>query len=408
MDAFLLEGGNPLNGVVSASGSKNAALPMMAAALLLEGECSLQGVPQLRDVDTMRHLLNDMGDSYEAPYDWVRQMRASVCVLGPLLARYGRAIVALPGGCVLGPRPVDLHLRGLEALGATIRVENGCIHAEAKSGLSGATIDLLGPAGPTVLGTANILMAATLANGRTTIQSAAQEPEVVELANYLNACGADIQGQGTSRIQVEGVASLKAVPWRLPPDRIEAGTILLAGAITRGHLRVNQCRPEEMTELLNALAAVGVPIQQGSDWVEVKPGNHLAAHSIQTGAYPGFPTDLQAQWMAFSTRCEGTTCIEEKIYPERFVHAEELNRLGAQIKRKGASALLAGPRTLSGAPVLASDLRASAALVLAGLIAEGETLVRRVYHLDRGYEKLEEKLESVGAKVRRVVDSNGP
>ncbi len=427
MDCFRIDGGRTLDGLVAASGSKNASLPLLASTLLLEGRAEFRRVPALRDLATLSELLRDLGAELqaegerwsvacpaegptEAPYAVVRRMRASVCVLGPLLARRGRARVALPGGCVLGVRPIDLHLKGLEALGAAIRVEHGTVVAEAPAGgLRGARVHLAGERGPTVLGTANVMMAACLARGRTVIEAAAAEPEIAALGAYLNACGARITGLGGSTLEIDGVEGLQAQPLAVPPDRIETGTLLLAGAITRGRVRVSDCAPAELTALLELLDATGVPVESGPDWLEVQPWSRRPrARGLTTRPHPGFPTDLQAQWMAFSAVCDGEATIREGVYPERFVHAAELVRLGADIHHEEGFARVRGPATLQGAEVLASDLRASAALVLAGLAAEGRTLVRRVYHLDRGYERLEDKLGRLGAAVARVEDPDSP
>ncbi|RMH03958.1 MAG: UDP-N-acetylglucosamine 1-carboxyvinyltransferase [Planctomycetota bacterium] len=428
MDCFRIEGGRRLEGRTRVSGSKNASLPLLAAALLVDGTVRLRGVPRLRDTDTLLELLAglgvrwrrsgardlrleaDPGGPTEAPYAVVRRMRASVCVLGPLLARRGRARVALPGGCVLGPRPIDLHLRGMEALGAEVRIEHGTIVAEAPAGgLRGARVRLAGERGTTVLGTINVLFAACIARGRTVLEAAAQEPEVVAVGEFLNACGARIEGLGGPTLEVEGVEGLGGAETVVPPDRIEAGTLLLAGAISGGRVRVEGCRPAECGPLLSLLAASGVEVAVGPDWFECRPWRRPPrAQGLVTRPYPGFPTDLQAQWMAFSCRCAGVARIREGVYPERFVHAAELVRMGARIQIGEGEARVEGPVRLQGAEVLASDLRASAALVLAALAAEGTTVVRRVYHLDRGYERLEEKLNALGAAVTRRPDPDAP
>lgn len=427
MDCFRIRGGGPLEGQVRAAGSKNAALPLLASALLVEGPATFRNVPRLRDVRTLLELLEGLGARVdgedgvwtldtplegptEAPYEIVRRMRASVCVLGPLLARRGRARVSLPGGCVLGERPIDLHLKGLAALGAEIRVEHGTVVADAPpGGLRGARVFLASRQGSTVLGTANVMMAACLARGTTVIEAAAEEPEIQALSDFLNACGARIEGAGGHRLVIEGVEALRGGETRVPPDRIEAGTLLLAGAATCGRVRVTDCRPAELAALLDLLERAGVCCQQGQDdaggWVEVEPWERRPrALDATTRPYPGLPTDLQAQWMAFCTVGEGLAMITDAVYPDRFMHVAELNRLGASIRREGNTAVVLGPTRLSGAPVLASDLRASAALVIAGLLAEGETVVRRVYHLDRGYESFELKLRALGADVERVLD----
>ncbi|MHC4824291.1 MAG: UDP-N-acetylglucosamine 1-carboxyvinyltransferase [Planctomycetota bacterium] len=427
MDCFEVEGGRRLEGSVEASGSKNATLPLLATSLLLEGRAHFSAVPDLDDVRTMVDLLEELGvlvrredeealleapaeGPTEAPYDIVRRMRASICVLGPLLARRGAAKVPLPGGCVFGLRPVDLHVRGLRALGATIEQENGCLVATAPAdGLRGAAIDLCSGFGSTVLGTINVMAAACLASGESVIRSAAREPEVVEVARYLRACGALIDGEGSDRIRIQGVSRLQATPWRLPADRIETGTLLLAAAITCGHVRVTSCRPQELQSLTEALAAVGLEVSMGKDWMELdaRSGGH-GSLTLETAPFPGFPTDLQAQWLAFATQSEGRVRLTEKVYPERFMHVPELQRLGARIERQGETVTVHGSTRLTAAPVLASDLRASACLVLAGMAAEGQTIIRRVYHLDRGYVALERKLQELGGSVHRRRDVERP
>lgn len=438
MDRFLIEGGPALRGRVQASGSKNAALPLMAASLLLDGPVELRRVPDVQDVATLAELLQSLGAAVsrttgrlrveagadgptEAPYEVVRRMRASVCVLGPLLARRGRARVSLPGGCVIGERPIDLHLKGLAALGADIRVEHGTVVAQAPpGGLRGARIYLSSRNGTTVLGTANVVMAACLARGTTVLDAAAEEPEVVAMVEFLNRCGARIHGAGGNRLVIEGVDRLSGGSFEIPPDRIEAGTLLLAAAATRGDVHVDGCRPGELAALLDLLERSGVPWERGfaappvgasepEGWVRVRPWSRRPqVLDVVTRSYPGFPTDLQAQWMAFCTVGEGLGLVTETVYPDRFMHVAELNRLGAGIRREGNTAFVCGPARLSGAPVTASDLRASACLVLAGLVAAGATTVRRVYHLDRGYEGLESKLQSLGASVRREPDPDPP
>lgn len=427
MDCFRIEGGRALQGTVRAAGSKNAALPLLAAALLPEGTSRLHGVPELRDLLSMRDLLVDLGSTArepepgvwelscptegptEAPYEVVRKMRASVAVLGPLLARRGKARVSLPGGCVIGVRPIDLHLKGLAALGAEIRVEHGTVVAEAPpGGLRGGQVYLASRWGSTVLGTANVMLAAVLAKGTTVIDAAAQEPEILALADFLNACGARVYGAGGPRVVIDGVDSLQGVDAWVPADRIEVGTLLLAGAATCGDVTVEGCAPEELTVLLDLFHQSGVPFEAGEDHLRVLPWKERPrALDISCRPYPGFPTDLQAQWMAFCTQAEGLAMVTDTVYPDRFMHVAELNRLGAHIRREGGTALVVGPTRLSGAPVLASDLRASAALVIAGLVGEGTTEVRRVYHLDRGYERLEDKLELLGGAVRRELDESG-
>ena len=427
MDCFQITGGVPLTGVVTASGSKNAGLPLMAASLLCSGQTRLLRTPRLRDTETMAQVLVSLGlecswnggtmeiqgggggGPIEASYQLVRRMRASVCVLGPLLAARGQAIVALPGGCVFGQRPIDLHLRAMEAFGAEIEVVHGAVYAKSPpSGLHPAEVDLLGPQGTTVLGTANAMMAAAGIDGRSILRNVACEPELLALAKFLVAAGASIEGLGGTDLEVIGTTTLKGVDYEVPSDRIEAGTLLLAGAITRGEVRVKDCQPSDNLALLESLTDCGVEVEQGPDWVGLRAVGDLRAKSVRTAPYPAFPTDLQAQWMAFSLTCEGRCQVIDTVYPERFMHVDELNRLGAGIRRQGAEAFLSGPILLSGAPVLASDLRASAALVLAGMAASGNTTVRRVYHLDRGYEQLEVKLQQLGARVKRCVDEQSP
>lgn len=426
MDCFRIEGGRTLHGTVRAAGSKNAALPLLAATLLPEGKTRLHGVPELRDLLSMRELLEDLGTETscdedgvwelscpaegptEAPYEVVRKMRASVAVLGPLLARRGRAQVSLPGGCVIGVRPIDLHLKGLAALGADIRIEHGTVVAEAPpGGLRGGQVYLASRWGSTVLGTANVMLAAVLAKGTTVLDAAAQEPEIIALADFLNACGAQVYGAGGPRVVIDGVDSLKGVDAWVPADRIEVGTLLLAGAATSGDVTVDGCAPDDLTVLLDLFDQAGIKCETTRDSIRVLPWiDRPRALDVSCRPYPGFPTDLQAQWMAFCTQAEGLAMVTDTVYPDRFMHVAELNRLGAHIRRENGTALVLGPAKLSGAPVLASDLRASAALVIAGLVAEGETIVRRVYHLDRGYERLEDKLGQLGAAVHREVDDS--
>ena len=419
MDHFEINGGSRLRGQVTVSGAKNAALPVMAAALLCEGETVLRNVPDLQDVRQMQTLIARLGVKTErdadgalhlrvedelnchAPYELVSKMRASICVLGPLLAKRGRAQVAMPGGCAIGDRPVNLHIRGLETLGADSDLVNGDILLKAKK-LRGAEMFLGGPFGSTVTGTANVLTAAVLAEGRTVIESAACEPEVVDLADFLNTCGAQINGQGTPRITVDGVASLKGADYSIIPDRIEAGTMIIAAAITNGELELVNGRLEHLLALVDRLRQVGVNVERGEKGVTVSSARRLDPVDLTTQPYPGFPTDLQAQIMALLCLADGNSVLTEKIYPDRFLHVAELNRMGAHLRKEGPTVIVQGVKKLVGAPVMASDLRASAALVLAGLIAKGTTRVHRVYHIDRGYERIEEKLASVGADIRRV------
>ena len=426
MDAFLIKGPSRLSGTLRASGAKNAALPAMAAALLTDAPVTLEEVPDLADVDTMTRLLEGMGvlvatpapsrrivdasrvTSTEAPYDLVRTMRASILVLGPLVARFGEARVSLPGGCAIGVRPVDLHLRALEALGARIAVEKGYIHAHVSrvgrgtGRLTGTTIRF---PSPTVTGTENVLFAATLARGTTVIENAAREPEVEDVALLLTRMGARVTGAGTPTITVDGVERLSGTgpsPHTIVPDRIEAGTYLAAGAITGGDVTVSHARARDLGAFLDALRRAGAGVETTEDGVRVFASRPLEGVDIETAPHPGFPTDLQAQFLALMTQAKGTSRLVETIFENRFLHAVELARLGADVRVEGRTALVRGPSKLEGAPVTASDLRASAALVLAGLVARGETLVRRIYHLDRGYAAMDQRLRSLGASVERI------
>lgn len=424
MDAFRIEGGRRLSGRIAVNGSKNAALPLMAAALLSDEPVTLRAVPDLSDVRNMANLLRELGCDVQgehgtvrlksddltctkAHYDIVRTMRASICVLGPMLARRGRAEVSMPGGCVFGARPVDLHLKGLEALGATIGLEGGYITAHADR-LRGNTIFLGGPFGSTVLGTANVMSAATLAEGTTVIESAACEPEIVDLANLLNAMGARISGAGSPRIVVEGVDRLGEAEHTVIPDRIEAGTYAIAAAVTNGDVVIERFPHDGMLAVLDVLKTVGVHVERTEPsldasvcTVKVTSERRLQPAVITTQPFPGFPTDLQAQTMTLLCLAEGNSIITEKIYPERFMHVAELARMGARLYRQGPTVVVQGVRELVGAPVMASDLRGSASLVLAGLAAEGETIVNRVYHLDRGYTRMDDTLARLGAKIER-------
>ncbi|MGC8559573.1 MAG: UDP-N-acetylglucosamine 1-carboxyvinyltransferase [Phycisphaerae bacterium] len=417
MDCLVINGGHRLRGSLRVSGAKNAALPIMAAALLADGPSVIEDVPDLQDIQSQIDLLKMLGADVErsgssvrievkdtsnshAPYDVVRKMRASICVLGPLLARRGIARVSMPGGCAIGDRPVDLHLRGLEALGASINLENGDIVAKAKK-LKGGSIFLGGNFGSTVLGTANVMSAASLATGTTVIESAACEPEIVDLADYLRSMGAKISGDGTPRITIEGVSSLHGATHRIIPDRIEAGTFMIAAAITNGELQIDNVRTDHLMAFIDRMRAVGVITESSGTGVTVSSQRNLRAASLTTQPYPGFPTDLQAQFMTLLTTADGNSIITEKIFPDRFMHVAELSRLGARIHREGPTVIVEGPRQLIGAPVMASDLRASAALVLAGLSARDTTTVNRVYHIDRGYEKIETRLKAVGADISR-------
>ena len=421
----MVEGGRPLEGSVRAAGSKNAVLPILAASILTREGIRIRRAPRLTDVSTMLGILRSLGAEGDvgsngtveiscahdirprAPWEEVRKMRGSVCVLGPLLARCGRAEVSLPGGCVFGVRPIDVHLKGLEALGARVRVEHGYVIAEAPpGGLVGRSMYLGSSFGSSVLGTANVMMAATLARGTTVIQGAACEPEVVDLADCLNGMGARITGQGSPIVTIEGVEELGGADHEVIPDRIEVGTYLLAGALTGGRVRVEGCRVDHLAALLDRLTEARIGFDFGDDWIDTHPfvasERPPRSSDVTTHAYPGFPTDLQAQWMALMTRADGLSIITERIYPDRWMHLPELERLGAQLRRQGTMAVVRGTPRLSGAPVTASDLRASAALVLAGLVAEGMTEVHRVYHIDRGYERIEERLQTLGAAIRRT------
>lgn len=419
MQHFEVIGGNRLKGEINISGAKNAALPIMAATILVEGETVLHNVPDLADVRQMQTLLARLGVksrrddegamhltvedemNAHAEYELVSKMRASVCVMGPLLAKRKRAQVAMPGGCAIGDRPIGLHIQGLRALGADFELVNGDVLLRAKR-LTGSDIFLGGPFGSSVTATANVMMAATLAVGRTVITSAACEPELVDLAEYLNACGACISGYGTPEIVIEGVLSLRGTEHRVIPDRIEAGTFLIAGAITNGDLELIGARIEHMRAVVDRLRCVGVIVERGEKGIAVSSSRRLEPVVITTQPYPGFPTDLQAQAMALLCLADGNSVITEKIYPDRFLHVGELNRMGAHLRKEGPTVIIEGIKRLVGAPVMASDLRASAGLILAGLIAKGTTLVHRAYHIDRGYERIEEKLARVGANIRRV------
>ena len=424
MDTLLIEGGIPLEGTVEVRGAKNAALPILFATLLTDEQCVIRNVPELQDVLSTLQILRDLGmdcerrddgaiiveqaspDPYTAPYDQVRKMRASVCTLGPLLARRKRAKVSLPGGCVFGVRPIDLHLKGLAALGANIRISHGYVEAEVEE-LRGATIFLGGPFGSTVLGTANIMMAAVLAHGTTVIESAACEPEIVDLAGFLNAMGARVEGVGTPRLVIDGVPELSGAEYEVIPDRIDAGTLLIAGAITRGDVVVRKARPDHMAALTDTLRQVGLRVTAEGDAIRVRSNGGFRSVDVTTLPYPGFPTDLQAQMMALLSIADGISVITEKVYPDRFIHVSELARMGASVRKEGPSAIISGVPTLSGAQVMASDLRASASLLLAGLVASRVTEVHRIYHLDRGYERIEERLGSLGAHIRRERRDDG-
>ena len=414
---IVINGGEPLNGDVWVSGAKNAVLPILAACLLADEPVTIGNVPHLHDVTTTMELLGQMGvqlvldermkihvdprpaKRYFAPYDLVKTMRASILVLGPLVARFGAAEVSLPGGCAIGSRPVDQHIRGLRALGADITVENGYIVAKARR-LRGARIvmDMV-----TVTGTENIMMAAALANGTTVIENAAQEPEVLDLANCLNAMGAKISGAGSATLVIDGVERLHGCNYEVLPDRIETGTFLVAGAITQGRVLAKRARPDTLDAVLVKLEESGAHINTGPDWIEVDMrGNRPKAVNLTTAPYPAFPTDMQAQFIALNAAAEGTGIVTETVFENRFMHIQELQRLGADIRVEGNTAISRGVTTMSGAPMMATDLRASASLVLAGLVARGESTVDRIYHIDRGYENIEEKLGGLGAKIRRL------
>jgi UDP-N-acetylglucosamine 1-carboxyvinyltransferase len=424
MDKFVIRGGNPLLGTIKVSGAKNSALPCMAAAILTEDEVILENIPQVQDIETERKLLTSMGAEVElgygraqhrtsircavlsdpvAKYEIVKTMRASSLVLGPLIARTGIARVAMPGGCAIGGRPIDLHIKGLESMGATITQEHGYLEARSPNNGSGQlkaahiVFDKI-----TVTGTEDLLMAAALADGESLFENCAREPEVTDLAALLNAMGAHIEGAGTGTIKIKGVARLHGARHRINPDRIEAGTFLIAGAITGGDLNVDCCNPAHLGSVISKLEACGVKLEVGKENVRVKSGSKLVAADITTEEYPGFPTDMQAQFMALLTQAEGTSIVTENIFENRFMHVSELNRMGANISVSGRSATVRGGSKLQSAAVMCSDLRASAALVLAALVADGESILDRVYHMDRGYERLEEKLRGVGAQIRRM------
>lgn len=418
MDKLIINGGKPLQGEVTISGAKNAALPIMAATLLATDNVTISNVPHLKDVTTMMELLGQLGsklivdekmnvqvdsnhvNQLVAPYELVKTMRASILVLGPMLARFGRADVSLPGGCVIGTRPVDLHLKALKAMGADITVKNGCIKARCKRGrLQGRTLvfDTI-----TVTGTENIMMAAVLAEGKTILKNAAREPEVLDLANFLIQMGARITGAGTHTIEIDGVDALSGGSYSVMPDRIEAGTYLAAGALTRGNVTVRRVKPDNLLSMLCKFEEAGASITIGEDWVTLDMhGSRPQAANISTAPYPAFPTDMQAQFMALNAVAEGTSAVIETIFENRFMHVQELQRMGAQIHLNGNTAMITGIERLTGAPVMATDLRASASLILAGLAADGETTVERIYHVDRGYERIEEKLSMLGADIKR-------
>jgi UDP-N-acetylglucosamine 1-carboxyvinyltransferase len=418
MDKLIINGGVALDGEIRISGAKNAALPILMGALLADSPVRIGNVPHLHDITTTLELLGRMGVTLtvdersgvvidpstltdtEAAYDLVKTMRASILVLGPLLARYGKADVSLPGGCAIGSRPVDLHLRGLEQMGADIRVENGYIRATSGKGLKGAHIFM---DQVTVTGTENLMMAATLADGTTTIENAAREPEVVDLANYLNTMGAKISGIGTATLVIEGVKSLKGTEYKILPDRIETGTYLVAAALTRGRVKLKDTDANQLEAVLLKLEEAGAHIDVGKDWISLDmKGNRPKAVNIRTAPYPAFPTDMQAQFTALNSIAEGQATIVETVFENRFMHVQEMQRMGAHLQIEGNTVVCKGKDVLTAAPVMATDLRASACLVLAALVAEGDTEVERIYHIDRGYECIEEKLQQLGARIRRV------
>jgi UDP-N-acetylglucosamine 1-carboxyvinyltransferase len=420
VDKFRIIGGRPLNGRVSISGAKNSALPCMAAALLTSETVTLHNIPYVRDIITQRRLLEDIGatvltpelrthkitashiELFEAPYELVKTMRASVLALGPLLARFGKAKVSLPGGCAIGTRPIDLHLAGFEQFGAEVKLEAGNVVARApKDGRLRAADIQFGKV--TVTGTENLMMAATLARGVTTLRNAAREPEIVDLADLLNKMGARVNGAGSETIEIEGVESLGSAEHTIIPDRIETGTFIVAAAITRGRLEIKDCRPDHLGSVIERLSDVGVNIKEINPTTLLVTGSdELRAGDVMTAPYPEFPTDMQAQYMVLMTQSRGRSEIVETVFENRFMHASELQRMGAQIQIDGRSAIVEGPTKLTGARVIASDLRASASLVLAGLVASDETIIDRVYHIDRGYEKIEAKLRAVGADISRI------
>ena len=417
MDKLLITGGQRLSGDVRISGAKNAALPILAATLLAEEPVTVGNVPHLQDVTTTIRLLGHMGaqitvddrmqvevdasriTSYEAPYDLVKTMRASILVLGPTLSRFGEAVVSLPGGCAIGARPVNFHIEGMRAMGAEIEVRNGFVHAKADR-LRGARLVM---EMVTVTGTENLMMAAALADGETVIENAAREPEVADLANFLNAMGAKIRGAGTDTIVIEGVDALSGTTYNVMPDRIETGTFLVAAAVTRGSVRTRDTNPESLDAVLSKLREAGAIIKTGEDWISLDmEGRRPAAVDVHTDPYPAFPTDMQAQFCALNAVAEGVGVVTETVFENRFMHVPELQRMGADIRLEGHTAIVTGIEELNGAPVMATDLRASASLVIAGLVADRDTLVDRIYHVDRGYQNIEEKLSGLGAQIRRV------
>ncbi|MFN2339198.1 MAG: UDP-N-acetylglucosamine 1-carboxyvinyltransferase [Gammaproteobacteria bacterium] len=417
MDKLIISGGGPLHGEIRISGAKNAVLPILASTLLADGPVTVRNVPHLHDVTTTMELLGRMGvelvvdermsivadprtiRDFSAPYELVRTMRASILVLGPLLARHGRADVSLPGGCAIGTRPVDQHIKGLKAMGASIEVEGGYIRARVER-LKGARVvmDMV-----TVTGTENLMMAAALAQGTSLIENAAREPEVIDLANCLNQMGAKITGAGTDTIEIEGVDNLSGTDYRVLPDRIETDTFLVAAAVTGGQIRVKDARPDTLDAVLQALREAGARVEVGEDWIELDmEGRRPQAVSVRTAPYPAFPTDMQAQFTVLNAIAEGSGTITETVFENRFMHVQEMQRMGAKLRVEGNTCISTGVPRLKAAPVMATDLRASASLVLAGLVADGDTVVDRIYHIDRGYECIEEKLGQLGARIRRV------
>lgn len=418
MDVFKITGPVRLDGTITVSNSKNAALPIMAATLLAGGKNILHGLPNLSDIEVMCRLLDSLGcktevtngttvidttsvDNPFGDYEIVRKMRAGICILGPLLARCGKAQVSMPGGCAIGYRPVDIHIRGLQEMGARIELKNGYIVAHSNGGLKGANIFLGGPFGSSVLATANVLSAAVLAKGKTVIEYAACEPEVTDLANCLVKMGSKITGIGSPQLTIEGVKELKPIEYSIIPDRIEAGTFLTAAVATRGRLKLKNCRLDHLMAAVDKLRSMRIAVEETADGCEIACNGHIEATDITTLPYPGFPTDLQAQFMACLCLAKGNSVITEKIFPDRFMHVAELSRMAANLRKEGPHVIVSGVDKLIAAPVMASDLRASAALVVAALAAHGETIVNRVYHIDRGYEKIEEKLNAVGANIQR-------
>jgi UDP-N-acetylglucosamine 1-carboxyvinyltransferase len=431
MDSFVIRGGTRLKGQIEISGSKNSALPIVAACLMANGKTTLKGVPRLSDIDSMIKLVGELGchiyrhssfdsttggpalngplditvtdeKNCEARYDIVKTMRASICVLGPLLAKRGKAVVSIPGGCAIGDRPVDLHVRGLQKLGAEFHTEGGNIIGTVKGRLKGTQMYLGGAQGPTVLGTINVMCAAALAEGETVLVGAASEPEVADCADLLNKMGAKIKGAGTPEMRIEGVDSLTGAEHRIIPDRIECGTFMIAAAITNGELELKHCNLDHLIAVTDRLEEVGVKITRENGTIYASSSRRLQAVDMTTQPYPGFPTDLQAQLMALLCLADGNSAITERIFPDRFLHVGELNRMGAHIRKEGATAIVQGVKELQGATVMASDLRASAGLILAAMAAKGTTQIDRIYHVDRGYEKIEQKLAAVGADIQRV------